>query len=128
MPPGKKTHILLAEDDKFLIEIYQRKLENQGFIVLLAFDGNKVLEILEKEKIDLILLDIMLPGINGFDLLETMNKHKQWATIPVIIHTNLGQDKDIEKAKQLGAKDYLIKANVSTKEVVERIKKILKIP
>jgi len=122
----QKNKILLVEDDVMIVRMYQRKLELEGFKVFLAFNGEEGLEILKKEKPDIILLDIMMPKMNGIEMLKALKKNPATKNIPVIILTNLGdRPEDVTKAKELGAKDYWVKATVSLKEVVERIRQIL---
>jgi two-component system alkaline phosphatase synthesis response regulator PhoP len=120
-----KTKILLAEDDKFLSQVYKRGLEQAGFEVILALDGIEALKKIVPEKPDLVLLDVLLPVKNGFEVLEEIKKDKNLEHIPVIILSNLAQESDIQKGKVLGAKDYWVKANTSMKEVIRRTEKIL---
>jgi len=118
--------ILLVEDDPMVVRMYQRKLELEGFKVSLAFNGEEGLAALKKEKPDFILLDIMMPKMNGIEMLKMMKKDRETKDIPVVMLTNLGdKPEDVQKCKELGAEDYWVKANVSLKEVVEKIKKIL---
>lgn len=120
--------ILLVEDDPMVVRMYQRKLEMEGFKISLAFNGEEGLTALKKEKPDFILLDIMMPKMNGIEMLKMMKKDRETKDIPVVILTNLGdKPEDVQKCKELGAEDYWVKANVSLKELVERIKKILEI-
>lgn len=126
MPTHNQNKILLVEDDPMVVRMYQRKLEKEGFKVNLAFNGEEGLEALKKEKPDLILLDIMMPKMNGIEMLKKVKADSGTRDIPVVILTNLGdRPEDVEKCKELGAEDYWVKANVSLKEVVERIKEIL---
>lgn len=117
-----KAKILLAEDDKFISMAYQAGLESAEFEVLLASDGDEALNAIKKENINLVLLDLMMPKKNGFEFLEEINKDESLKKIPVIVLSNLGQESDIKRCKELGAVDYLIKANFSMQEVVDRVK------
>ncbi len=117
----KITKILLAEDDKFISRAYTDGLTRKGFAVSLAMDGNRALEILQKETPDIILLDIIMPEKNGFEVLEEIKKQDRLKKIPVIILSNLGQDVDIQKGLAMGAVDYMVKANFSIIEVVKKI-------
>lgn len=117
--------ILIIEDDKFLRELCEKKLKQEGFEVVVAIDGKEGLEKIKTEKPDLVLLDIILPGISGFDILETIQLDAEINNIPVILLTNLGQEEDIKRAKDLGAKGYLIKANVFPSEIVKKIIEVL---
>ncbi len=117
--------ILLIEDDTFLAGMYVTKLTMEGFTVALAGDGQEGLS-LAKEKIpDLILLDILLPKMNGFDVLKVLKSDASTKKVPVILLTNLGQKSDVVKGLDLGAADYLIKAHFMPSEVVAKIKEVL---
>lgn len=118
--------ILVVEDDKFLNYAYQSKLPKEGFEIDLAVDGEMALEKIESFRPDLVILDIMIPKINGLEVLEKMRKDKKTKKIPVIITSNLNQDYDIKKCMKLGANGYLIKSEVSINEVVDKIRKVLK--
>lgn len=119
-------NILIIEDDKFLRELIAQKLVNEGYKISEAVDGEEGLEKIKKEKPDLILLDLILPGIDGFAVLIEMKENPAVVQIPVIILSNLGQRDDIEKGLKLGATDYLIKAHFTPAEIIEKIKNILK--
>jgi DNA-binding response OmpR family regulator len=124
---NKKIKILLVEDDPFLLNMYVTKFEMEGFSVVVADDGEKGVKSAVKELPDIILLDIMLPKMNGFEVLEKIKGADETKKIPVILLTNLSQKDEIEKAASLGAVDYLIKAHFMPSEVVEKIKKVLRI-
>jgi DNA-binding response OmpR family regulator len=113
--------ILICEDEKPFIKALRHKLEGEGFEVLEATDGQMATEILKKEKVDLILLDLMLPYKNGFEVLEEMEKHHP----KVIVMSNLGQKEDQERVNKLGVADYLVKAEVSLADVVMYVEKLL---
>lgn len=117
--------ILLAEDDKFISRAYVDGLSRAGFQVVLASNGEEAVQKISEEKPDLVLLDVIMPDKNGFEVLESVKQIEELKSIPIIILSNLGQDSDIQKGKELGATDYLIKSNFSIKEVVEKIHKIL---
>jgi len=121
----KKT-ILLVEDDPFLIDIYTTKLEKEGFSVKIADDGEKALDLLEKKKPNLLILDIVLPKIDGWEILKRIQEKKELRDLPVIVLSNLGQKTEVEKGLKSGAIKYLIKAHFTPAEVVTEIKKILK--
>jgi DNA-binding response OmpR family regulator len=122
--------ILLVEDDQFLIDIYQKKLKDSGFEVEVAKDGEKALEILKEKEIDLMLLDIVLPRIDGWKILEEIRKmkgeKKDLEKMKIVIWSNLGEKEDVKKGLSLGATSYLIKANFTPSEVVKEIEKLLK--
>jgi DNA-binding response OmpR family regulator len=114
--------ILIVEDDKFLRLLLERKLKNENFEVVGAEDGEEALEKIVTEKPDLILLDIILPKKSGFTVLEEINKDENLKRIPVFIISNLGQPEDIERGKNLGAKEYFVKAGLSLEELIKKIK------
>jgi DNA-binding response OmpR family regulator len=118
--------ILIVEDDRFLRELIARKLRNEGYEVLEAVDGEEGLKKIKEEKPDLILLDLILPGIDGFEVLAKTKEDPNVAQIPVIILSNLGQREEIERGLKLGAIDYLIKAHFTPGEIIEKIKNILR--
>lgn len=122
--PSKKI-ILLVEDDEFLAELYGTKLGLEGYEVLLANDGEKGLKMIKEKKPNLILLDIILPKLDGFEILKAMRAEKESKEIPVILLTNLSQKDEVKKGLDLGAKDYLIKAHFMPSEVVKKIKETL---
>ncbi len=118
--------ILLVEDDPFLGDIYITKLEKAGFFVEIAKDVREGLKKLKEKSFHLILLDIVLPEIQGWELLKKIKKDKKFEKIPVVILSNLGQKEEIEKGLKLGAKKYLIKAHYTPSQILEEIKKVLK--
>ena len=123
--PKEKIKILLVEDDSFLLGMYATKFELDGFKVIMAEDGEKAVRAALKELPDIILLDIILPKLNGFEVLKQLKAEPSTAKIPVILLTNLSQRDEIEQGLKMGAKDYLIKAHFMPSEVVEKIKKVL---
>ncbi|MEK7072232.1 MAG: response regulator [Patescibacteria group bacterium] len=125
---SKKNNIpiLIIEDDIFLADLYRTKFDLEGFDVYVAYDGEKGLELISKKKPAVILLDLILPKINGFVVLETIKKDKKLKDIPIILLTNLSQKADVEKGLSLGATDYLIKAHFMPSEVVAKIKDLVK--
>lgn len=122
-----KKLILLVEDDEFLAELYATKLDLEGFEVALAVDGEKGLKMIKEKKPDLILLDIILPKMDGFEILKMIKADKELKNIPVILLTNLSQKDEVKKGLDLGANDYLIKAHFMPSEVVKKIKQSLKV-
>jgi len=117
--------ILVIEDDKFLRELISQKLIKENFEVSEAVDGEEGIKKINEEKPDLILLDLILPGIDGFEVLARMRKESTLSSIPVIILSNLGQKDDVEKGLKMGAADYLIKAHFTPGEIIEKIKAVL---
>ncbi len=118
--------ILIVEDDKFLRELLAQKLLKEGYDVLEAIDGESGQKMIKDEKPDLILLDLILPGIDGFELLAKMKEDGSVVTIPVIVLSNLGQKEDVERALGLGAKDYMVKAHFTPAEIVSKVRNVLK--
>ena len=121
----KPAKILLIEDDNYLCKMYQTKLELYGYTVLFATNGLSGMKIIEKHQPDLIVLDIVLPNLSGFEIMEQLNQDKKLAKIPVIILTNLCQKEDVQKGLKLGAKSYLIKAQNMPSEIITEIEKNL---
>lgn len=123
--PKDKIKILLVEDDSFLLGMYATKFEMENFKVIMAEDGEKAVRLALKEAPDIILLDIILPKINGFEVLRRLKADPATAKIPVILLTNLSQQDEVEQGLKMGAEDYLIKAHFMPSEVVDKIKKAL---
>jgi DNA-binding response OmpR family regulator len=120
-----EENILIIEDDKFLRELISRKLINEKFKIDQAIDGEEGLKKLQEVKPDLVLLDLILPGLDGFEVLERMKDNPSTSAIPVLILSNLGQKDEIEKGLKLGAVDFLVKAHFTPEEIVSKIKIVL---
>jgi len=127
MADFKSKKILLVEDDNFLSELLSKKLiESQG-VVTRAANGEEAIAIVKANpKFDLILLDLMLPKIGGFEVMEAINADPKTAGTPIIILSNLGQKNDVEKGVSLGAKKFLVKAILSLDEIVDAAAEIIK--
>ncbi len=121
---GKTYSVLVVEDDKLLSDLLARKFTAEKFKILYAPTGERALEILKEEKPDLILLDILLPGIDGFEVLRQAKASQMSADIPVIILSNLGQESDIEMGKKLGAVEFLVKVSLTLDEIVEKVRAV----
>lgn len=120
---GNPTHkLLLVEDDDGLANVYKTRLEAEGFTVKRVPNGEDALASALEFKPDLILLDVMMPKVSGFDVLDILRNTPETANIKVIMLTALSQDTDKQKAEKLGADDYLVKSQVVIADVVERIK------
>ncbi len=126
MTNNKKEKILLIEDDSFLLSMYSTKFEMEGFEVMIAKDGEEGLDAILNQKPDLVLLDILLPKMNGFDLLEKLKEKNLINKIPILLLTNLSHRDEIKKALDMGVKDCLVKAHFMPSEVVERVRNVLK--
>lgn len=127
--PTKQTQarrVLVAEDDRAYANIYRVKLTNEGYEVDIAINGLDAIAKAQSTKPDLILLDLIMPEKDGFDVLEILKSSAQLKNIPVIIFSNLGQEEDLDRAKKMGAVDYLIKANISIHEMVDKVKFFIK--
>lgn len=117
----EKKKILLIEDDEFICQMYRVKFEQTAYQLIVAKDGQEGLDIMKKEKPDLVLLDIILPGLDGFELLTKAKNDPDIRAIPIVLLTNLGQEENVKKGMALGARDYIIKAHFTPQEVVEKV-------
>ena len=113
--------IILAEDDSAIAMAYKQGLSYHGFDIVVAVDGREAVAAIQKSPPDILLLDIIMPNMDGFEVLETLRAQPEHVKLPVIVLTNLGQPSDAERVYKLGAKAYLIKANLSLKELVGHI-------
>lgn len=121
----EKQKILIIEDDDFLLKMYATKFSIEGFEVVGASTGLQGLKMASKEKPSIILLDLNLPEMSGFEVLENIKADNTISTTPIIILTNYSQKEDIDKCLSLGADDYLIKAHFVPSEVIAKVKKLL---
>ncbi|MEA3293062.1 MAG: response regulator [Patescibacteria group bacterium] len=117
--------ILFIEDEAVLQKTFGDTVKEEGYKMISALDGAIGLELAQKEKPDLILLDLVLPKINGFEVLKKLKENPRTKKISVIVLTNLETTKDINRVIELGATSYLVKANYSLKEIIKKIKEIL---
>ncbi len=122
---SKYTKILIIDDDPFILDMYALKFKNDGFTVEAAHDGKTGLEKIKEFSPDVVLLDVVMPAMDGFEVLEALKKEKLAALPKIILLTNLGQKENIERGLALGAIDYLIKAHFTPSEVVKKVKEIL---
>jgi DNA-binding response OmpR family regulator len=120
-----KYKILIVEDDSFLLNMYATKFEMEGFEVVMAEDGEKGLRLAKKEMPDMILLDILLPKMNGFEVLKALKEDELTKDLKVLLLTNLSQRAEVDQGFDLGAVEYLIKAHFMPSEVVAKVKKLL---
>ena len=126
MEERKETKkILLIDDDPFLSEIYSVKLKESDFEVEVVESGEQVLEKIKEKTPDLILLDIVLPKVDGWSILEEIRKDPKFNNVKVVVLSNLGQKGEIEKGLEMGAQKYLIKAHYTPSEIVNQIKELL---
>ncbi len=120
MPEGARR-VLLAEDDRFLRRAAEARLRRHGLEVLTAADGEDALRIARAEPLDLVLLDVVMPRLQGFEVLKALKQDVATARIPVIVLSNLGQQRDVAQAMALGAVAFLIKAHLSLQDLVDRV-------
>lgn len=120
------SKILLAEDDPFLTDIYKTKFKEAGLDLKIVSDGSEVLEKTKEEKPDLVLLDIVLPQMDGWEIIKSLRSDTSLKGLKIVFLSNLGQKEEVEKGMKLGADGYLIKSNFTPSEVVNEIKKYLK--
>ena len=123
--PEKKQKILMIDEDRFFRKIYRDKLSRLGFDFVEATNGVEGLNKVIAEKPDLVILDLILPRKNGFDVLIDMKSNRNTENIPVIILSNLGQESDIQRGLSIGAEDYLIKTEASLSKVIEKVREQL---
>lgn len=121
----RRKYILIVEDDEFISDVYQRKLLLEGFEVALAKDGEEALRTIRERRPDLVLLDIMIPLKDGFQVLSDLRADAGLSDIRVVVMSNLSQGRDIAHAKELGALDYIVKSNIALPDMVQRIRKAL---
>jgi len=121
----EKNKVLIIEDEKMISEMYKTKFEMEGFEVIQAFDGKDGLDKAKELKPEVILLDIILPKLDGFLVLKEIRSDNTLKNIPVFLLTNLGQEDDVKKGKDLGAEGYFVKANHSPAEILEKVKSVL---
>lgn len=121
------TTIFLIEDDPFLIDVYSAKLKEVGFEVDIATSGEEGIRKIKQKKPDLLLLDIVLPGANGWEIIERIRKDEAIKDLKIVILSNLTEKDEVEKGLWLGADKYLIKAHFTPSQIVEEIKKILSV-
>jgi len=117
--------ILVVEDDQFLRDLIVKKLEEEGLNIIQAVDGEEGLQFIKENKPALVLLDLILPGIDGFEVLKQVKSDPETKDIPIIILSNLGQKDDIERGLELGARDFMVKAHFTPEEIVKKAKEVL---
>lgn len=121
----KKKKIVLVEDDSLISSILATHLIKEGFDVVVVTDGAQAFERVAAEQPHIVLLDIILPGVNGFDILQKLKQDESTKSIPVLILSNLGSQEDIQRGIDLGASGYLVKANSMIEEILKKIQDIL---
>lgn len=125
MDTGTKKTILIVEDDEFLRSLAAKRLEKEGYAIAVAVDGESALNVALETKPALVLLDLLLPGRDGFEVLKQIRENEAIKSVPVVIFSNLGRAEDIEKGQRLGANDFLIKANFTLDDLAVKVKGLL---
>ncbi len=123
--PERARRVLLAEDDRFLRRAAEARLRQHGLDVLTAADGEEALRLARAEPLDLVLLDVVMPKLEGFEVLRLLKEDPATARIPVIVLSNLGQERDVSQAMALGAVAFLVKAHLSLQDLVDRVDAVL---
>lgn len=117
--------ILLVEDDPMIVEMYKMRFEEEGFEVLVTDRGSEALEIASQQRPIAVLLDVILPEIDGFSILQNLKSSPDTRDIPVMLLTNLGQESDQEKGRQLGVADYFVKSQHTPADIIQRVNSII---
>ena len=120
--------IMVVEDDRFLSSLIKARIEKDGIVVVQSFDGEDAIKRLPEEHPNLVILDLIMPKANGFDVLKAVSSTPGLERTPVIIVSNLAQDSDIEKARQLGAKEYFVKVKISIDDLISKIEELVRQP
>ncbi|OGF74742.1 hypothetical protein A3J56_03350 [Candidatus Giovannonibacteria bacterium RIFCSPHIGHO2_02_FULL_46_20] len=120
------TSVLIVEDDRFLRDLIQQKLTKEGFTTISAVDGEEGLKITKEQKPHLVLLDLILPGMDGFEVLRKIKSDPETAATPVVVLSNLGQKEDMDRAMKIGADDFMVKAHFTPTEIISKVRSILK--
>ena len=127
MAEGPKK-VMLVEDDKFLSSLIKARLEKDGLAVIQSFDGDEAIKRMPDERPDLVILDLVMPKTNGFDVLKAISSMPGLDRTPVVVVSNLAQDSDIDKARELGAKAYFVKVKISIDDLVGKIENLVQQP
>ncbi|MFA7286640.1 MAG: response regulator [Patescibacteria group bacterium] len=123
--PEEKIKVLVVEDDPMILDMYVHKFQQEGFVVVSHDRGDGVVELVEQEKPNITLLDVIMPGLDGFAVLEALRKNPATKDVKVLMLTNLGQDEDKEKGLKLGAMGYIVKSSRTPGEVVKEVRTYL---
>lgn len=118
-------NILIVEDEEFLVRALKDNLESEGYKIKVAANGEEAIKGIRKDRPVLVLLDLLMPRMDGFKVLEELKKNPEWRLIPIIVLSNLGGDADIKRALELGADDYFVKSQHPIEEVVEKVREYL---
>jgi len=121
-----KKKILIIEDEKLLLEMYQSRFEKEGYRVLTALSGKKGIALAQKEKPDLIILDILMPGIDGYEVIKKLKKDSRTRKIIILVFSNLGQPAEINRGLELEADDYIVKTDLTPSQLLNKVEKMVK--
>ena len=121
----QKRTILIVDDDPFILDMYVLKFKEKGFATTIAKTGKEALQKIQEEIPDVALLDIVMPAMDGFEVLRTLKDNPAATHTKIILLTNLGQKEDVDRGMELGADDYIIKAHFTPTEVVEKVNRVL---
>lgn len=122
MVEQKSKKVLVVEDDEFLANAMRVQLETDGYEIVIAQNGEEAKQLVEEHKPNVVILDLILPKVDGFVFLEEIRNIEEYKKLPIIVASNLGQKEDIKKAMDLGANDYVVKTNLSIEELVQKVK------
>lgn len=125
MDEKKKVKVLIIEDDSYISDMYKIKFDSENFETTVAEDGIMGIKEIERQKPDIVLLDVVMPKVDGFSVLKMIKKNENFKDIPVVMLTNLGQKDNVERGFELGATSYIIKAHFTPSEVVKKVKEIM---
>ena len=125
MQPSDTKTVLLADDEQFIAIAYKDGLERAGYKVVVAHDGEEAEQLALELKPDLVLLDLIMPKVNGFEVLKALKSNPEFASVPIMILSNLGQPADEAEARSYGAADFIVKADISLKDLLLRIEQVL---
>lgn len=120
------SKILIIEDDEFLQSLEVDKLKKETYDVIVASSGDEALKRIKEDGIDLVLLDLILPNFDGFEILKQIRSNEKTKKVPVLVFSNLSEEKDIKKSRELEATDFMVKSNFTIEELAQKIKSILK--
>lgn len=122
----KGAKIVWVEDDKFLVSLIEKRMKDTGAALIQVTDGAKAVDTVKAEKPNAVILDLLMPNVDGLEILKRLKENTETKHVPVLVLSNLGQDKEIQRAKELGAAKFIVKASVGLDEIVPEIEKIVK--
>jgi len=123
----RKKRILIVEDEPFLVEMYKARFEQEGYDVRVAYNGTSVAALVKSEHPDIILLDIVMPETDGYEVLRQLKKSKSTSLTPILVFSNLAQEDEIKKGKKLGADKYFVKSDFTPSQLVQEVEAIISV-